>query len=104
MPKSNNSTKVKSTISSSSEGSDTEMMNDSQPQEQEDRPTDYSFESIKGFLDETKGHRIQVRKHFPSRNALIESVNQIGLKINTGESSDSVFSDQEIFRLKKWIA
>ena len=80
------------------------MMNDSQPQEQEDRPTDYSFESIKGFLDETKGHRIQVRKHFPSRNALIESVNQIGLKINTGESSDSVFSDQEIFRLKKWIA
>ena len=98
-----NNSKVKRIISSSSEESDTELMDDSQPQEQEDRPTDYTFESIKRFLDKTKGHRIQVGKYFPNLSTFIESVKHIGLKKNTGESSDSVFSDQEIFRLKKLI-
>ena len=82
--------KVKRIISSSSDESDTELINDSQPQEQ-DRPTDYSFESIKTFLDKTKGHRIQVRKYFPNLNAFIESVKHIGLKKNTGEFSDCFF-------------
>jgi hypothetical protein len=96
-----NNSKVKRIISSSSEESDTELMDDSQPQEQEDRPTDYTFESIKRFLDKTKGHRIQVGKYFPNLSTFIESVKHIGLKKNTGESSDSVFSDQGIFCLKK---
>ena len=41
-------TKVKIIIglSPSSEESDTELLNDSKPQEQADRPADYSFESV----------------------------------------------------------
>ena len=36
-------------------------------------------------------------------NAFIEYVKHIGSKKNTGESSDSVLPDQEIFCLKKLI-
>ena len=76
-------------------------MNDSQPQEQADRPTDYSFEGIKRFLDKTKGHRIQLGKYFPSLNAFIESVKHIGLKRNTGESSDRFFLIRKYFALNR---
>ncbi|KAI3365342.1 hypothetical protein L3Q82_010130 [Scortum barcoo] len=59
-----------------------------------ERITSYSVEKIRRFLAETKGQRaVKTEQFFPDLNGFIRSVNQL--------RKEDVFSDQEIYRLRK---
>ncbi len=63
---------------------------------QEERITSYSVEKIKRFLAETKGQRaVKTEQVFPDLNGFIRSVNRL--------RKEDMFSDQEVYRLKKLV-
>ncbi len=63
---------------------------------QEERVSSYSVEKIKRFLTETKGQRaVKPEQFFPDLNGFIRSVNRL--------RKEEVFSDQEVYRLKKLV-
>ncbi|KAI3357334.1 hypothetical protein L3Q82_015491 [Scortum barcoo] len=63
---------------------------------QEERITSYSVEKIRRFLAETKGQRaVKTEQFFPDLNGFIGSVNRL--------RKEDVFSDQEVYRLRKLV-
>lgn len=63
---------------------------------QEERIGSYSLKNIKKFLLETKGQRaIKPELFFPDLEGFIKSVNRL--------RGEGVFTDQEIYRLKKLV-
>lgn len=60
----------------------------------------YSFTRLRSFLQDTKGMRsVRVDDFFPDLKLFLDSV-KLCMK-NTDRTDQSIFSDQEIYRLKK---
>ena len=75
---------------------------DCQNETSENLESGYSFIRVQKFLQDTKGLRqVKVDNYFPDLQLFLDSV-KVYMK-NTEEFGQPVFSDQEIYRLKKIV-